>query len=516
MKVEIRQNQVTISGYVNVYNRDSKTLPSPTGTFVEQIEVGAFDNQLDNVQLLFNHNESRKLGSTSEGTLKLESDVIGLKATATITDEEVITEARAGNLKGWSFGFKAVEDTWEDIANGIQRRFVKALELIEVSILNVTPAYNALSLEVRNEVEQRFNETTIDMKEVVELTPEERQLLQEKAELAEQRSEDAMNKLGEIEQRLAELKTEKRGVVNMENKFESMEYRVAFINALTGKATTEERALLESNTGGLVVPRTIQAEVERLLKLYSPIRNLARVVVSASNLTIPMELTGATANWTAEASPITESSPTLQKVDFNAHKLAVLVKVSNELIADSVVAIESYIAELIAEEIAQKEGVAFISGDGTGKPTGIVNGLTPTALADVITYDLLVDFFMSLPAQYRANGAFLVAEDVYTELLKLKDTAGRPLLNSVGNSISGQPEYTLFGKTIHIEPNLTAKHAIFADFKRAYAIVDRSAMVIRSTSERYIDEDMTGIIATKRTDGKRLNASAMKYVAFTA
>ena len=90
--------------------------------------------------------EDRKLGSTSLGNLTLEEDAIGLKAVAVITDEEVVKEARAGNLKGWSFGFRTLSQRFENIANSISRRFVEKMELLEVSVLTVTPAYNALSL----------------------------------------------------------------------------------------------------------------------------------------------------------------------------------------------------------------------------------------------------------------------------------------------------------------------------------------------------------------------------------
>ena len=111
MKVEVRNDQVEISGYVNCVLRDSKPLQSERGFFVEQILPNTFTEALtrtDNVDLLFNHKEDRKLGSTSQGNLTLKEDSIGLFATTTITDEEVIKEARSGNLKGWSFSFRTL------------------------------------------------------------------------------------------------------------------------------------------------------------------------------------------------------------------------------------------------------------------------------------------------------------------------------------------------------------------------------------------------------------------------
>ena len=148
MKVEIRNNSVTLDGYVNVVDRESRVLPSPRGVFKEVITPGAFEKALNatsNVDLLFNHDETRKLGSTVEGNLQLYEDNVGLRAIATITDQEVIQKAMNNELQGWSFGFIATNDEWTE-SDGIQKRYVKDMELKEVSILDCTPAYVATSI----------------------------------------------------------------------------------------------------------------------------------------------------------------------------------------------------------------------------------------------------------------------------------------------------------------------------------------------------------------------------------
>lgn len=154
MKIELRGAQIVIDGYVNAVGRESRVLPSPRGKFVEVIEPKAFERSLLNkpdVDLLFNHNKARRIGSTSEGNLELFEDNIGLRAIATITDSEIIEKAKAGKLTGWSFGFVSNKDKWEQPENGVQRRFVEEMELIEVSILDKTPAYIATSIEARGE-----------------------------------------------------------------------------------------------------------------------------------------------------------------------------------------------------------------------------------------------------------------------------------------------------------------------------------------------------------------------------
>lgn len=166
MKIEIRNNSVVLDGYVNVHTRDSRELPSPRGKFVEQIMPKAFSDSLQKraeVDLLFNHRSDRKLGSTGDN-LQLFEDAIGLRAICIVNDPEVVEKAKRNELRGWSFGFIATEQRWEEADNGLQRRFVNGLDLLEVSILDVTPAYVSTTIEARGEVaEQRFEEVTAEV-----------------------------------------------------------------------------------------------------------------------------------------------------------------------------------------------------------------------------------------------------------------------------------------------------------------------------------------------------------------
>jgi uncharacterized protein len=154
MRIELRSDSVILDGYVNVCARDSRELSSPQGPFIEQIMPKTFERALqkaDSVDLLFNHNPSRKLGSTKEGNLDLREDNIGLRATATVYDKEVMEKAEKGELRGWSFSFSALDDIWEKRSDGKNKRSVKEIELYEVSVLDIQPAYFATSIEKRGE-----------------------------------------------------------------------------------------------------------------------------------------------------------------------------------------------------------------------------------------------------------------------------------------------------------------------------------------------------------------------------
>ncbi len=157
MQVEVRNDSVFISGYVNAVERLSKpireTLHGRIRTFLERIKAGVFRNALkknDNVLVLLNHDNNRVLASTKDGNAVLEEDNIGLRAEITITDKEVVQKARDGKLSGWSFGFIANDDELSTEGKD-EIRTVTDLELLEVSILDDTkaPAYYGTSIEAR-------------------------------------------------------------------------------------------------------------------------------------------------------------------------------------------------------------------------------------------------------------------------------------------------------------------------------------------------------------------------------
>ena len=168
---------MNIEGYVNVTERLSKPIKDVRGQFLERVATGAFNSALqrnDNVELRFNH--GRKLGDQKDGSLELREDNIGLYAKATVTDTEVVKLAEERQLKGWSFGFRKLEDEWTKADNEPEIRTLKAIDVSEVSILSVNPAYIATSIAVRADDEEltecRANDSALG---VVQYDIEERQ-----------------------------------------------------------------------------------------------------------------------------------------------------------------------------------------------------------------------------------------------------------------------------------------------------------------------------------------------------
>ena len=180
MKISIRNDSVEITGYVNAIERDSKTLWSRMGQFIERVKKGAFGRALErnkDVKILLNHDEKRELGSTGKGNLELKEDNIGLHARAIITDKEVIEKARNGELVGWSFGFYD-RDVVKRMIDGIMHRDINDLDLDEVSILDNTksPAYEGTLIMARSDEKIQFRaEPFVGDVEVIEEEEETRQ-----------------------------------------------------------------------------------------------------------------------------------------------------------------------------------------------------------------------------------------------------------------------------------------------------------------------------------------------------
>ena len=156
MKIQVRNDKVIIDGYVNAVERYSKTLCDKNGYFIERIMPNVFSRAIEknpSIKVLLDHDYDKELANTKDGTAILVEDNIGLRATVEITDENVISKAKKKLLRGWSFGFYCNEQDEEVGEDGITKRSVKDIDLIEVSIIDdkKIPAYIGTSIEMRDD-----------------------------------------------------------------------------------------------------------------------------------------------------------------------------------------------------------------------------------------------------------------------------------------------------------------------------------------------------------------------------
>lgn len=180
MKVEIRNDGVHISGYVNAVMRESHpVITKDDGVVNELIEEKAFQRALEkaqNVEAWLDHDEKKVIAMTNDQTLQLREDNIGLHAELFTSNQEVVSNA--DKLTGWSFGFKNPKGKTEQRAEKLPLRRVSELDLDHVALLlHKKPAYSATSVELRSEQEEsieiRSTEDEVDLIDKSVETPKE-------------------------------------------------------------------------------------------------------------------------------------------------------------------------------------------------------------------------------------------------------------------------------------------------------------------------------------------------------
>ena len=225
------------------------------------------------------------------------------------------------------------------------------------------------------------------------------------------------------------------------------------------------------------------------------------------------------AAWIDEEGQYTESDDVFGQVQLDAHKVGTIIKVSQELLTDSAFDLESYFNSEFVRRIGTKEEEAFLVGNGTHKPTGLLNatggaqvGVT-AASATAITADEVIDLFYSLGAPYRKNAVWILNDATVKAIRKLKDSSGQYLWQP---ALKDGEFDTILGKryfTSAYMPAIAAgaKTILFGDLS-FYWIGDRQGITFQRLNERFADYGQVGFLASKRLDGKLVLPEAVKVL----
>ncbi|WP_031537236.1 phage major capsid protein [Bacillus sp. MB2021] len=301
------------------------------------------------------------------------------------------------------------------------------------------------------------------------------------------------------------------------------EYRESFWKAMRNKSNYDVKNALQVGTdseGGYLAPDEFERTLIQSLEEENIFRSLAKVITTSSgDRKIPVVASKGTASWVDEEGLIPESDDSFGQVSIGAYKLATMIKVSEELLNDSVFNLESYIAKEFARRIGAREEEAFFVGDGTGKPTGIFNatggaelGITSTS-ATAVSVDEIMDLFYSLKSPYRKKAIFVMNDATVKLMRKLKDGNGQYLWQP--SIQAGQPDTILNRpvKTSAYVPTVEAgaKTIAFGDFGY-YWVADRQGRSFQRLNELYAATGQVGFKATQRVDGKLILPEAIKVL----
>jgi HK97 family phage major capsid protein len=312
-----------------------------------------------------------------------------------------------------------------------------------------------------------------------------------------------------------------------------------------GMRAFESKALsVGSGTdGGHLVPVEIERAVNRAVRDVSPIRAIAGIrQVSASVYRKPFAITGAEAGWVAETAARPETdSPTLSalsEMQFPTMELYAMPAATSALLDDSAVDIEQWIAEEVRDSFAGQEGTAFISGNGTTQPKGLltytkvanaswswgnigfittgVNGAFATASTTVNPADKLIDLVYAVKAGYRGNGTFVFNRATQAVIRKMKDAEGDYVWQPATKA--GEPSM-LMGYPVAESEDMPAiatdsYSVAFGDFRRGYLVVDRVG--IRILRDPYSAKPYVLFYTTKRVGGGVQDFDAIKLLKFSA
>ncbi len=152
-------------------------------------------------------------------------------------------------------------------------------------------------------------------------------------------------------------------------------FRNGSVNAALNKGTDSE--------GGYLAPVEWDRTVTNKLVILSDMRQLATVQrCSGAGLTKLFNMGGTASGWVGEtaARPATNTA-TFASLGFGWGEIYANPAATQQILDDSEIDLESWLAGEVDTEFAKQEGTAFFSGDGANKPFGILTYVTGAANA---------------------------------------------------------------------------------------------------------------------------------------
>jgi HK97 family phage major capsid protein len=321
---------------------------------------------------------------------------------------------------------------------------------------------------------------------------------------------------------------------------ERKEYRAAFhrffrdgtVGNLGDLAIKAALTTQSKPDGGYVVPTEMEGTIDRVLGTVSALRGLSTVrSIGTKSYTKLVNMGGAGSGWVGEEDSRTETgTPTLRELEFNVMEIYAEPYATQTVLDDAMIDIEAWLADEVAIEFAEKEGAAFISGNGVKRPRGLLTYDTvanasyawgklgfivtggATGFAGTNPGDAFIDAYYALKNGYRANATWLTSDAVMGPIRKFKDGQGNYLW---APPASAEAPSTIMGKPVVTDDNMDALGAdkfpvAFGDFRRGYLVLDRAG--IRVLRNPYKVNGKVAFYTTKRVGGGVQNFEAIKLL----
>ena len=519
-----------ISTYYDVDSYGTYFLPGAWDRSIERFNAGEV------IPVLWSHDRTKPIGKCTE----LRSDDKGLWAHGKLTMEDPQAKTAYAHMKdesvlGLSVGFELDYDALE-YNQELDAYGIADADLMEYSVVVFPANPNAKITQVKSSHDHDIGENDMNLKDQIDAMNkaiEEIRTAANSASDAEISKRDA--EIASLKTQIAQLSNPITGTAQTEDP--SKQYEKNFHNYLkTGNALNLRAAGSEGTNanGGYICPDGLDKRVVELLTPRSTIRRNATIIQAAGKkYERPYKKTGITSGWVGETTARTATdAQTYDMISAEVGELYAFPQYTQNFLADTWYNFEEGFARDLAISFADKEETAFITGDGSNKPKGILGSTTTfgteddtqrdwnklqkinTESATGITLNSLYKIKDSLNYAYRANAKWYMSTSTYTALQQtlvdntLKGIFGR------GDVSLNMPE-TLLGYPIEIDDYMPAVAAnsypiIFGDMRQGYAILERPGIgVLR---DMYSNKPYIGLYSIKRVGGLIQDYRALKVL----
>lgn len=514
---------------------------------------GAWDKSIERfnsgevIPVLWSHDRSKPIGKFTE----LKSDDKGLWGRGKLTLEDpqakiAYAHMKDGSVMGLSVGFEM------DYDNVIYNRMLDALGIAEADLFEcsvvVFPANS--NAKITNYKSQNHDHGEVKMEGSIAETIEKMNAAIENLRNAQTAQNDAEiskrdTEIADLKKQIAQLSNPITGTAQTEDP--SKQYEKDFHNYLkTGNALNLRNDPVPpvagsegtNANGGFICPDGLDKRVVELLTPRSTIRRNATIIVPAGKkYERPYKKTGITSGWVGETTARTATdAQTYDMISAEVGELYAFPQYTQNFLADTWYNVEQGFARDLAITFADKEETAFISGDGSNKPKGILGSTTTfgteddahrdwnklqkvnTGSATGITLNSLYAIKDSLNYAYRSNAKWYMSTSTYTALQQTLVDAERRGIFGRGDVSQNMPE-TLLGYPIEIDDYMPAVAAnsypiIFGDMRQGYAILERPGIgVLR---DMYSNKPYIGLYSIKRVGGLIQDYRALKVLCVAA
>ena len=260
---------------------------------------------------------------------------------------------------------------------------------------------------------------------------------------------------------------------------------------------------------GYLLPKRLESKLVNAMNTLSVLRPLCTEVTTSGDRALPVVNGHGRAAWVPDGHPIPQVRDAFDRVNLDSHKLAAIIRVTNELLKDSAVDIEAYLAATFADRLAVSEEEAFIAGDRAEKPLGLIHqakvGFTTESAASVSIEDVL-NLIFSVPEKHRRNGTLLLNDKTLLQLYKQCAAQGQNLWLGKDDTFFG---YRIVRCASMPDVASGSMTILFGDFKQVY-INNNGDRSIKRLDQLFIANDHIGFQMMERVGIKMTVPDAVK------